>query len=350
MNQDLKGRLDEIARTPRPGPPPDVAAAAARGRRVLRTRRVTTALASATAIGLAVSVTANALTGESGDPPPVTTAEPGIPSLTQRGAFGWLPTGYEVTRLHANGSRYFAEANAPRRNGSSAEGDPAGISLHVSPDGATVIKGQEQPAGRIKGRPAWWKVRPGTQTSAEAELVWQHGKGKWASLIVNDRKIATEPVMRRIAESAVLPAQPIALPVKIKGVPRADFISVTLTQKPRLSLDLGFTLHQSRSEQGLLITVAPARPLSSYSKRGKPFKPNARVDGHAAYTGERRPGQGQPVYSYLWVFGTNGFDVKIDAADETVQRLRASGGLTGLYRRMTLLGADPARWSKTPLE
>ncbi|MFG2004929.1 hypothetical protein ACGFNU_37865 [Spirillospora sp. NPDC048911] len=341
MNQDLKGRLEEIARTPRPGPAPDVAAAAARGRRVLRTRRVTTALASATAIGLAATVTANVLTGEPGDPPPVTAAGPG--TLTQPGTFGWLPKGYEVTRLQTDGRMSSAEANAAGRSG--GQGDPAAISLNVLQAGAKVITGREPSAGQIKGRPAWWKVRPGPQVPTEAQLIWQRGKDVWASLIVTDPKVATDGVMRRIAESAVFSAQPIALPVKVKGVPRADFVAVALTQKPRLSVTLGITLHQSRSEQDLTITVAPARPPLSH---GKPLKPNARVDGHSAYTGVRRPGQGQPDYSYLWVFGTDGFDVKIEAADDTVQRLQASGGLAGLYRRITLLGTDPARWSRTP--
>jgi hypothetical protein len=52
----------------------------------------------------------------------------------------------------------------------------------------------------------------------------------------------------------------------------------------------------------------------------------------------------------LRVFGVRGFDVSINASGDALRQLEPTGGLTGLFHRITVLGDDSSTWTTTPLD
>jgi hypothetical protein len=44
-----------------------------------------------------------------------------------------------------------------------------------------------------------------------------------------------------------------------------------------------------------------------------------------------------------------GFDITVQASGQTLQRLQTTGGIPGLYHRITVLGTAPSRWTTAPL-
>lgn len=347
---DLKERLERIARTPGPAPAVDPVAAVARGRRIRRTRRVTAAVVAA---GVAVGV-AGAVALPSEERPGKVVEPSKFPSpLIEKATFGWLPAGFARTRITQDGGRFpVYKVTAGRGPGSMA------VELTVHPPGVRPgiprlpggRKGRLTKAAPVNGRPAYWSIKPGGPGSDQvaAEFRWEYRPDGWALLSVNDRGAADAETVHRIAAGVRFGGvEPVAFPVRVDGVPAGLTVGrVWVGAGPDVMLALGVP----GAAGDLLITLSP----SSVQKRTF-FKPNTTVDGHPAFdTRLPRPGPaaGRVPASkaqILHVFGVSGFDIGIEARGEPLRRLQASGGVTGLFRRIAPLGTDPARWTTTPL-
>ncbi|GAA1872052.1 hypothetical protein [Actinomadura bangladeshensis] len=349
---DLKDGLERLAATPGPAPAVDVAAAVAKGRRVKRTRRAAVAVLAAGAVAVAAGV---AVLQPYQDERPEKVVEPSkYPNLlTEKAVFGWLPAGFVRTRVTQDGgSRPAYTVNAGRGPGNLS------IELTLLPPGVKpgipllpgARKGHLTKAAPVNGRPAYWSIKPGGPGSDQvgAEFRWEYRPKTWALLAVNDRGIANAAIVQRIAAGVRFGGgKPLAFPVRVTGVP--DGLEVG-----RVWVGAGpeavFALGGSGRNDELMISVTPA------SERARNLsKPNTTIDGHPAFdTGLPHSGPtiGRVPPSkarILRVFGVRGFDIGIDARGEPLARLQASGGLTGLFRRVVPLGTDPAQWTATPL-
>ncbi|MQY04264.1 hypothetical protein [Actinomadura macrotermitis] len=368
--QDLKEHLERIADTPRADRPPvDVAAGAARGRRALRRRR---ALGGA---GLAAVMAASgavvAVQSRDTAPPPVTLAGSASNPLMQRASFGWLPPGYRVTSreeqhaYHGFG-QFVAVADGPVRfeyGAITLTADFTGREpeLATSPDGVLERRHRTSP---VNGHRAYWAIPPGRYDpeSRPVELRWEYAPRNWAVLQVSDKTVADAATVRRIAESATLTGpRPTKLPVRISGLPTelrtAPVRQVKLTDRAPVAFSMGF------SGPDAAINLWTARSPSQYLsmvETGQPIVPNTRIGGRPAYVrhavpdpmAERHPELGPGRFGgtreVLWVFGVDGFDVQLSVATKDLGVLRPCGGLLGLYRRIKVLGPDPAKWTTAP--
>ncbi|MFA1548736.1 hypothetical protein [Actinomadura chokoriensis] len=349
---DLKDELQRLAAAPGPAPAVDVAAAVARGRRVKRRRR---AAVAALAAGAVAAVTGVVFLQPSQDERPGKVVEPSkYPSpLVEKAGFGWLPAGFVRTRVTQDAGRHPAyKVNAGRGPGNTS------IELTLLPPGVKpgvpllpgARKGRLTRAAPVNGRPAYWSIKPGGPGSGQvgAEFRWEYRPRTWALLSVNDRTVANAATVQRIAAGVRFGGgKPLAFPVRVTGVPDGlDVGRVWVGAGPEAMFSLG---GPGRNDE-LMVAVTPA------GERARSFsKPNTTIDGHPAFdTGlpHGGPTVGRVPASkarILRVFGVRGFDIDIEARGEPLRRLQAGGGLTGLFRRVTPLGADPGDWTTTPL-
>lgn len=343
----IKEGLERIVSAPAPASAVDVAAAVAKGRRIRRNRRARRLAAAVAAAGAAAVVIFPGSSGERSDD----IAEPssyGAP-LVARASFGWLPPGYVRTRVAQDDQQRPAfSVSAGRGQGG------AGVELTVLGPGPRPHvprlpggrKGRLTEAAPINGRPAYWTIKPGAAGSDQvaAEFRWEYRPRSWALLSVNDRGVADVATVRRIAAEVTFDDRgPVAFPVSVTGVPAGlKVMRVWRDTRP----DVYFDLRDPGGDGSLTIGLTRAA--------AQPFKPNTTIDGRAAFD-SRLPHSGPPANTpaseaqTLRVYGVRGFDVFINANGEPLRRLQATGGLTGLYRRVTPLGDDPARWTTTPL-
>ncbi|MGP4021792.1 hypothetical protein [Actinomadura sp. 3N407] len=351
---DLKAELERLARTPGPAPAVDVPAAVAAGRRVRRMRRARKAAVVVVAAGTAAAVSVVAvLPSSSHEERPDKVVEPSkYPSpLVQKATFGWLPAGYTRTRVAQEGGRSPSyEVHAGRGPGSMS------IELTVMPPGERpgipllpgARKGKLTKAAPVNGRPAYWSIKPGGPGSQQvpAEFRWEYRPKSWALLSIGDRAVADVATVHRIAAGVRFGGdEPVAFPMRVSGIPDGLKVAQTFVDtRPEAMIRLG----SPREDDQLTVLLSVSRP-----RYRELFKPNTKIDGHPAFDTRLphpglRPGK-EPNRQTLWVFGVDGFDVNIVAAGEPLRRLQARGGLTGLFRRVTPLGTDPARWTTTPL-
>jgi hypothetical protein len=347
MTETLKERLDQIASTPRSGPPPDVAAAAARGRRVLRIRRATAATGSLAAVGLAAALVVAVLPEhEATAPPKPASASPRPNPLIQRAAFGWLPKGYSTVSAGLQNGQFTVGAN---------DGQGKGDDITL-----TTVTGKEPPIAKlpgghpgnrstapdVNGHRAYWTIKPGGPGSEQvpAEFRWEYGTGRWGLLSINDQKAAVASTIYRIAKSVIFGERPTAFPFTVKGLPAGlPVCDASVTRRP---VDTTLSLGRGCRIPDLRITVSTAVSHERQNtvvpgKGAYPFKPNTRIDGHQAH--DQSLVRTDSTGSFIWVFGVQGYDVRLDASAGVLNQLKSSGGLAGLFHRMTFL--DSADWT-----
>ncbi|MEU8122040.1 hypothetical protein AB0C21_25320 [Spirillospora sp. NPDC049024] len=349
---DLKERLERLADAPAPAPAVDVAAAVARARRIRRTRR---AAVAAVAAGVAAGVAGITVVPSSSAERPSAVAGPArFPSpLIEKAAFGWLPPGYTRTRVAQDAQRGTVfTVSAGRGPGSTA------IELSVGPPGLSPgvpllpggRKGHLTKAAPVGGRPAYWSIKPGGPGSDQvpAEFRWEYRPKSWAVLTVNDRAVADPVTVQRIAAGVRFGGErPAAFPVRVTGLPDGLRATRTWVAAPA---EVMISLAVPGRDGDLLISLSPAATRNAWT-----YQPNTTVDGHPAFD-TRLPHTGPKIglvppakSQILRVYGVRGFDIEINATGEPLRRLQAGGGVTGLYRRTTPLGTDPARWTTEPL-
>ncbi|GAA0225419.1 hypothetical protein GCM10009527_022270 [Actinomadura nitritigenes] len=270
-------------------------------------------------------------------------------------SFGWLPPGYAQTRI-ARDDQGRSSVTVSAGKGSSKGEPTTAVELTVLGPGPEppIAKLPGGKKGRwtgtvlINGRVGHWTIEPGGPGSDQvpAELRWEYRPHRWALLSVLDRGIAAKETVQRIAKGVRFGGgSPAAFPFRATGVPGG-------LKPTRASLGTGpeaelWLTSPGRGGGDLLIAVAPA------ARRG-PEGTNTKIDGHPAFDSrlphrgpkmERDPEEAQR----LIVYGVHGLDVTVQATGGPLRTLQAAGGLTGLYRRVTLLGGDPAHWTTSPL-
>ncbi|MGI5167000.1 hypothetical protein ACQEU3_21885 [Spirillospora sp. CA-253888] len=381
---DVKNVLDDLANTPRPGPSRvSVDAALARGRRTRRTRRAAAATGLAAAVALGAVVVVDLPGGDPERPAVSSSAAGGVAypnPLMQPATFGWLPKGYHLTQVTAD-----RQNDVPLvRFSASAPGRAFGIGLTVHGPGKEppIAKlpggkpGRRTAAPPVNGRPAFWTIEPGGPNSNQvpAEFRWQYAPGRWAELTVNDLGLARADTVHRLAKNVRFgPDRPMTFPVTIKGLPPGlRMYSTTRNLVPMREMSGPVGTSRDPITAFNMTTVArgsdPNNDLSITVSRRDPIAPkemgvNTKINGHPAYDSALgapanktkythvEPGrsQRQRAGQTLRVYGVQGYDIEISAHGEPWKKLRASGGLMGLYKRITLLGDDPADWTTDPL-
>ena len=356
---DLGRRLAQIANTPRLRPPIDISALAARGSRMLRVRRACAVAGSAAAVGLVVTLVATGLPrlGAAPDRPASPPSQPSVGSypdpLVQRAVFGWLPKGYTPRSFiedHQNGEHTFKVM--ARLNGSRG-GIVDLTDFGVGPEpilgylsGGRPV--QALPAARVNGKRAHWIYKPGSGYGGK--LRWQYGPHRWAEISVQGSADDTGTIYRIARSITFGVAKPTAFPFQVKGLP--DGLKLYLsTAGPGLgggsedSAAIDFAAGAYSPDDGLGIRVTPAGAMAQ-QLAGDPGR-RVTVDGHRAV--DRQSTSGGVARHTLIVLGVNGFDVTVQASGRTLQRLQATGGVPGLYHRITVLGTAPSRWTTAPI-
>jgi hypothetical protein len=350
---DIRRHLAQIAATPRDRPPLDVARSAARGRHILRVRRASAVAASAVAVGLIGSLAAFGLArpgaqGGRTSSDPSTYPNP----IVQRAVVGWLPAGYVVHSVTAddqNGGHDFQLVSVMPRgsNGNwlgyirlTDYGTGPEPPLGYEPGGRLR---QRTPAAPVKGKQAYWLARPGS--ADEVTLRWQYRPRSWAELDAQGTA-SQAGNLYRIAESITFgTARPTAFPFRVSGLPPglAPSLSTGSTRGGSDTLaSVDLALGPDTLDNRLEISVTVPDPSSHPVTVGTPSR-EITLDGHHAT--ERRSASSR----LLIVHNVNGLDLTLQASGPTLKRLDTIGGIVGLYRRITVLGTDPSRWTVAPL-
>lgn len=361
---DLKRRLEKIANTPHQRPQIDITGPAARGRRVLRVRRACAVAGSVAAVGLVATLVATGLprlSAEPGRPVSPATDSASQPNagaypnpLVQRAVFGWLPKGYatrSVIEDHQNGQHTF-EVMAGLNSGRGGVVDLTDFGVGPEPMLGYLAGGkpaQRLSAAPVNGKQAYWITKPGT--GAGSRLRWRYGSRRWAELSVQGTADNTRTIYR-IAKSITFgTAKPTAFPFQVKGLSTGLKIYRSMAG-PGLgggsgsSSDIAFSAGAFTPDNWLNISVTPAGLLPQRILAGEPGR-EVTVDGHRAI--DRQSRSSGVAKHTLIVMGVNGFDVTVKAFGQTLQWLEATGGISGLYHRITVLGTDPSRWTTAPL-
>ncbi|GAB3958971.1 hypothetical protein GCM10029978_005070 [Actinoallomurus acanthiterrae] len=275
--------------------------------------------------------------------------------LVERATFGWLPRG-----MHANG--YVADhQNEKFFQVIAQEGAKSGASVTLT----AYERGKEPflgylpgkvpakriPAASINGHSAYWIYKPSPSGQSSFELRWQYAPNSWADLQGDELRGSSAELTRtayRIAKSAKFgDNRPIEMPLHIGGVPgglspdrtvlnngaHGELGAIVGYNSGGPSSDLQISIDKSNGTIGTAVPGGPGKAM-----KGLP-RPNTKLKGHPAY---RTP-------SLLYVYGDNGFDVEITASGAVLAKLNKTGGVVGLYQRMTVLGTDPASWTPNPI-
>lgn len=355
---DLKRRLEQIANTPRQRPQIDIPALATRGRRKLRVRRICAVAGSAATVGLVMMLTATGLPrlGAQPERPASPPSQPNASTypnpLVQRAVFGWLPKGYatgSVIEDHQNGRHTF-EAMASLNGGRGGIVDLTDFGAGPEPILGYLPGGkpaQPLPAAPVNGKQAHWITKPGSADGGR--LRWQYGSHRWAEISVQGSADDTG-TMYRIAKLIMFgTAKPTAFPFRVRGLPDG-LTTYRSTAGPGLgrgsgdSAEVSFAAGAYSPNNGLEISVTPAG-LMNQQLAGDPGR-KITVEGHHAV--DRQTTSGRVARHTLIVLEVNGFDVRVQASGQTLQRLQTTGGITGLYHRITVLGTAPSRWTTAP--
>ncbi|MCO5996016.1 hypothetical protein [Actinoallomurus rhizosphaericola] len=275
--------------------------------------------------------------------------------LVERAAFGWLPSG-----MHANG--YVADRQTDNFFQVVAQktGKSGGIvTLTAYAAGKEPFLGylpggvpaKRIPAPSVNGHSAYWIFKPDPSGQSQFSLRWQPAPNRWAQLegdALPGNAAELARTANRIAASAKFGGtRPIAMPLHVGGVPAGltpkrtvlnngafDQVSASLgfiVDGPSSDLEIGVT--KSDGTVGTGVPGGPGKP-----GRGLP-RPNTKLDGYPAYVAP----------TILYAYGVNGFNVQIHASGSILAKLNKTGGVTGLFHRLKVLGADPSHWTPTPV-
>ncbi|POM26354.1 hypothetical protein BTM25_07510 [Actinomadura rubteroloni] len=263
--------------------------------------------------------------------------------LVERAAFGWLPDGMRANGYVADSQdeKYF---QVTARTGKAKGGKSVTLTayergteppLGYLPGG---VPAKRIPAMPINGHRAYWIFKPDPSGQSSFELRWQYAPNRWADLegdqIPGDSAELTRTAYK-IAESATFGgSRPIALPLHVGGVPgglQPDRTVLNNGAYGQVSVIIGYFAEPS-SELGIGIVESDLR------NNTKP-RPNTRLRGYPAYQTPR----------LMYVYGVNGFDVQLSASGSILAELNRTGGLAGLFNRMTILGVDEANWTTNPV-
>ncbi|GAA2724524.1 hypothetical protein [Actinocorallia aurantiaca] len=408
LNEELEGGLRTalrlLADDEGAAPGADIARARVQGRRAVRNRRLTRIVAplaaaavTAAAVGLAMPQKAETVAPAQGGQDDAQSNRWTVPV-----SFGWLPPGFVgALENYGNGS-YSMIAR-------SSDAKEASIDMMVLREPAQDLPWEWGPkvdveiwdADPVHGRTAQWgKLKDTTVGSEKKEsepftlflMRFQYAENLWAQIGMRQLGGKTSEevtgLLRRVVDGLDLTERQLTLPFQITGLPPELWT---------LSMEITDTRELTRRKvivsfrHGLRVAITPA------GLSGAP-KPNTTLDGHPAYhfagtetrlqavldsrgetaspdwesiteqqrkTAERqRKMVGSEV---LCVYGvkrsdvclyteaqvpvdpTVSIDVVTPGPDWASEILKPSGGLVGLFQRMTLIDGPVSEWSATPL-
>ena len=274
--------------------------------------------------------------------------------LMERATFGWLPAG-----LHANG--YVADHQHEKYFQVTAQAGmgKATVTLTAYDRGKEPFLGylpgavpaKRIPAASINGHRAYWIFKPDPSGQSSFKLRWQYAPGSWAELEGSELKgdsAALTKMAYKIAKSATFGSgRPIAMPLHVDGVPGGLSPDRTVLNNGaygQVSAIVGYYAGGPTSDLDISIvksdgTIGTAVP----GKSGTPSKgfprPNTKLRGYPAYQAP----------SFVYVYGVNGFDVRIEASGSILAKINKTGGVVGLFRKMTVFGTDQASWTTNPV-
>jgi hypothetical protein len=268
----------------------------------------------------------------------VTTA-PYAQPLIKKASFGWLPERFTAFITSQEGGTFSAAAQSK---------DGSQLFLSVFRPGGEPALGKMRgavPAKAVRTRPvngrrAHW-LQPPSHRAGEARLRFELRPGQWAELELNAWKRGNvEGTIRRVAETVKPQEEPAAFPLQISGLPRG-FVPAE-AHIATTGSSIGWETALSFSP---LLTITLSQASGSGPSRRK-FRraPNTTFNGHPAY---QRASRGNQM---LCVYGLQGLDLCLETRGAKAKALLTSlGGLPGLAKRVKVLGADPSRWTTSPL-
>jgi hypothetical protein len=326
----LSNELRAMAETPAPPMRLDIDQARIKGRRVKR-RRIAAVATVCTAVAVAVAVVIPvALRGDADlDRRP---ADPVVPPQTEhllvaRATFGWLPDGVSGISVDDNEEWIDTAARWPGELGMHAW-----LRVHpVSDTPPDLGKGRVRPlylvsAQPVNGRPAYWATesKKDPLNRGDMHLVWQAANGQWVDLNVYYATFGDQAtVMHRIAADVTVGIAPIAVPIRIDGLPSAfDNADLSLT-RPGLLRPGAWELGMSYWIEGALINIGvmPAG-LAPLAKSGNETRACKTADGV------------QVCVSHTYAPSPD---------------LESIGGVQGLLDKITPLGMDESKWTTDPI-
>jgi hypothetical protein len=222
------------------------------------------------------------------------------------------------------------------------------------------------PAAPVGGHPAYWVTPPTLSPNAQLsfELRWQYAPGSWADLQAVGLPAASVAGLTatayQIASSVSFgQALPVPMPLHVTGVPGGlTALRTSFATGPQLSALIYYASPPQNPADSLQISVVPPDQVPGmpggpavgpkHAGSGKKVPAvNTVIDGHQAYDSQLDdPHAGS---ASLLVVDVRGFDVGIDASGQVLTELSGSGGLAGLFSRITIYGGNRGAWTTTPV-
>lgn len=356
--------LDE----PAPASTVDLARAAESGRRIRRRRTtLSTMAASAATVLTVVAVGALAWTvpggqhsaAASGSDPSVGPAPQtslvlaGTDPVRLTARFGWLPPSAVVTdRSWSTGSDEQTATVGTDLSGASID---LTVSYGAEPplgDLPGAIPATRIPAADVNGYHAYWLTRPraGAATpDQDVILRWQFGAKAWADLEI-DRMTSAEDftaLIYRIAEGVTYGhSDPVALPIHIASLPAG----LTVGTGQSTVSPLEYTTdpqHPGYVWQAVIGGSGPAN--GTWQIKVQPYLKSlvaaegAAMAGVMALTVDGHPAE--LTATGLVVYDVDGLTVSISATRTALESVKAIGGYSAFFDRLTLLGTNQANWT-----
>lgn len=252
-NVDLKGEavvrgLESLADTHMPPSTVDVARAIAEGRHERRRRAVGMVAWSVAGVAVVAAFTGIAFSaGQLHGTPAATLTDTkltitGPDPFVVGAGFGWLPSGVDYfhyalvngglqevaltpySPLHFGAmpifslKSYLDEEHA--QNG--IEGDVANMLYPTDPGKRVTLT--ESAAAQINGAPAYW-ITSRAFASGDAAMLFRLPDGRWADVLGQRLGPDAQSVARHVAETVTAVSKPIALPLRISGLPKGTQIA-----------------------------------------------------------------------------------------------------------------------------
>lgn len=322
----LRARLDELTGQQAPPIAIDAPDAIARGRRLVRRRRLTGTFSALAASLAAVLLTTLIPAHGAGSPTATSPQPPSINAdadpLTLSGTFGWLPANAQNVGYSLHSGQIQAVARGPMTDPSSPT-NTAMIWLTVYPAGTTPTLGKfadgsvqlRVNAPDVNAHSAYWVTNAANDPTngGDTYLRWQNADGQWGELhgyyLGNDDVTAT---MLRIAAGVDFAPHAVPLPLRVAGMPKtvatveADLNRPSLSGGPwevYLALSVGGTTVE--------ITVAPTSTQAGSTHTPGTAKSQCKqqngLTGCVAVTANA-VGSASDVLNHLTLLGTNPAD------------------------------------------
>lgn len=339
--------LDALAARDVPPSRVDADRARSDGRRILRRRRAAAGLGATGAVALVVVLALAAGAGPgtgrapvgvpdgSGPPMPRTTHSADWDPLVAPGTFGWLPANarnvnYSVAPGPGQGSTVLGMGS--EISDGQVGHDAARIWLAAldprlpAPKAGPLDDGSGDiliPAPDVNNRAAFWLVDPAKRDPDRGKagtLYFQGANGRWAK--INAYYLGADPVadtLLHVARTARIGDTAVPLPVRITGLPATATAPVAEVDRPTTisgaTWSVGLTFNVADKHASINVQVLPATAIPA---AGTKFGDRCRAD--------------------------DGLLICASAIGKLDPQV-LPGGIDGLLRDITSLGADPAHWT-----